>query len=41
MGSAWLVCQGLIAAEGFKQSRGKWVTVGRGDTKPLPEQGSL
>lgn len=41
MGSAWLVCQGLIAAEGFKQSRGKWVTVGRGDMKPLPEQGSL
>lgn len=24
MGSAMLVCQGLIEAEGFKQSRGKW-----------------
>lgn len=39
--AAWPVCQGLIAAEGFKQSRGKWVTVGRGDRQTLPEQGSL
>lgn len=39
--AARLVCQGLIAAEGFKQSRGEWVTVGTGDTQTLPEQGSL
>lgn len=32
--AAWPVCQGLIAAEGFKQSRGKWVTVGEGTGKP-------
>lgn len=37
MGSAMLVCQGLIEAEGFKQSRGKW---GEG-TRKLPEQDSL
>lgn len=28
-GSAWLVCQGLTTAGGFKESRVKWVTVGR------------
>lgn len=39
--AAWLVGQGLIAAESFKQSSGKWVTVGRGDTQTQPEQGSL
>lgn len=32
--AAWLVGQGLIAAEGFKRSSGKWVRVGRGDNKP-------
>lgn len=30
--AAWLVCQGLTAAGGFKQSRVKWVTVGREGT---------
>lgn len=30
--ATWPVCQGLTAAGGFRGSRVKWVTVGRGDS---------